>query len=58
MDTAALIVAAGMSTRMGKFKPMLSIGAISIAERVIATLAPKYREANLKALHMGAQAAM
>ena len=27
-------------------------------ERVIATLAPKYREANLKALHMGAQAAM
>ena len=38
MDTAALIVAAGMSTRMGKFKPMLSIGAISIAERVIATL--------------------
>ena len=38
MQTAALIVAAGMSTRMGEFKPMLSIGSISIAQRIIATL--------------------
>ena len=35
--TAALIVAAGMSSRMGDFKPMLSIGSISIAQRVVAT---------------------
>ncbi len=38
MQTAALIVAAGMSSRMGEFKPMLSIGSISVAQRVIATL--------------------
>lgn len=38
MRTAALIVAAGMSSRMGNFKPMLSIGSISIAQRVVATL--------------------
>ncbi len=38
MRTGAVIVAAGMSSRMGNFKPMLSIGGISIAERVIATL--------------------
>ncbi len=38
METGALIVAAGMSKRMGQFKPMLSIGAISVAQRVIATL--------------------
>ncbi len=37
MKTAALIVAAGMSSRMGDFKPMLNIGSISIAQRVIAT---------------------
>jgi len=37
MQTAALIVAAGMSKRMGDFKPMLSIGSISVAQRVIAT---------------------
>ncbi|MBR4210456.1 MAG: NTP transferase domain-containing protein [Lachnospiraceae bacterium] len=36
-ETAALIVAAGMSSRMGDFKPMLNIGSISIAERVVAT---------------------
>ncbi len=34
MTTAALIVAAGMSSRMGDFKPMLNIGSISIAQRV------------------------
>ncbi len=38
MQIGALIVAAGMSSRMGEFKPMLSIGSISIAQRVIATL--------------------
>ncbi len=37
MQTAALIVAAGMSSRMGDFKPMLNIGSISVAQRVIAT---------------------
>ena len=33
----AVIVAAGMSSRMGDFKPMLNIGSISIAQRVVAT---------------------
>ena len=37
MQTAALIVAAGMTSRMGDFKPMQSIGSISIAQRVVAT---------------------
>ena len=37
MRTAALIVAAGLSSRMGDFKPMLSIGSITIAQRVVAT---------------------
>ena len=37
MQTGAVIVAAGMSSRMGDFKPMLSIGSISIAQRVVAT---------------------
>ena len=37
MITAALITAAGMSSRMGDFKPMLNIGSISIAQRVVAT---------------------
>ncbi len=36
-ETAALIVAAGMSSRMGDFKPMLTIGEMSIAERVVTT---------------------
>ena len=38
MELGALIVAAGMSRRMGEFKPMLSIGSISVAQRVVATL--------------------
>ena len=38
MEIGALIVAAGMSSRMGEFKPMLSIGSISVAQRVVATL--------------------
>ena len=37
MTSAALIVAAGMSSRMGDFKPLLNIGSISIAQRVVAT---------------------
>ncbi len=37
MQIGALIVAAGMSKRMGEFKPMLSIGSISVAQRIIAT---------------------
>lgn len=37
MEVGALIVAAGMSSRMGTFKPMLNIGTISIAQRIIAT---------------------
>ena len=36
MQTAAVIVAAGMSSRMGNFKPMLNIGSISIAQRIVA----------------------
>ena len=38
MQTGALITAAGMSSRMGEFKPMLNIGSISIAQRIVATL--------------------
>ena len=37
MQTAALITAAGMSSRMGDFKPLLNIGSISIAQRIVAT---------------------
>lgn len=36
LKTGAVIVAAGMSSRMGDFKPMLQLGAISIVERIIA----------------------
>lgn len=38
MQTGAVIVAAGMSSRMGNFKPMLNIGSISISQRLVATL--------------------
>ena len=38
MRTGAVIVAAGMSSRMGDFKPLLNIGSISIAQRVVETL--------------------
>ena len=37
MQVAALISAAGMSSRMGDFKPMLNIGSISIAQRIVAS---------------------
>ena len=48
MDTAALIVAAGMSSRMGSFKPMLNIGSISVAQRVIAN----FRQAGINKIVM------
>lgn len=35
MKTGAVIVAAGMSSRMGDFKPMLNIGSFSVAQHVI-----------------------
>ena len=38
MQIGAVIVAAGMSSRMGDFKPMMNIGSISIAQRIVATL--------------------
>ena len=38
LKTGAVIVAAGMSSRMDGFKPMLKIGAITIVQRVILTL--------------------
>jgi len=34
----AVIVAAGLSSRMGAFKPLLEIGGMTVAERVVATL--------------------
>lgn len=34
----AVIVAAGMSTRMGEFKPLMKIGNMTIIERIISTL--------------------
>lgn len=38
MQIGALIVAAGMSSRIGDFKPMLNIGSFSVAQRVVAAL--------------------
>lgn len=38
MQTGAVIVAAGASSRMGTFKPMLNVGSISISQRLVATL--------------------
>lgn len=38
MKAGAVIVAAGMSSRMGDFKPLLSIGSMSIVKRIVATL--------------------
>lgn len=35
-NTGAVITAAGMSSRMGDFKPMLKMGALSVASRIIA----------------------
>ncbi len=36
MKTGAIITAAGLSSRMGKFKPMLEIGSMSMIKRLIA----------------------
>ena len=49
MITAALITAAGMSSRMGDFKPMLNVGSISIAQRVIAN----FQQAGVDKIVMG-----
>jgi len=38
MNTGAVIVAAGMSSEVGEFKPMLKVGAISAAKRIVSTL--------------------
>ena len=48
MRFAALITAAGMSSRMGSFKPMLNIGSLSVAQRVIAT----FRQAGVERIVM------
>ena len=48
MTTGALIVAAGMSSRMGDFKPMLEIGSISIAQRTVAN----FRQAGIDRIVM------
>ena len=48
MQTGALIVAAGMSSRMGDFKPMLNIGSISIAQRIVAN----FRQAGVDRIAM------
>lgn len=38
MKTGAVIAAAGMSSRMNDFKPMLKVGSITITRRIISTL--------------------
>ena len=38
MKTGAVVVAAGMSSRMNDFKPMMKNGSITIINRVITTL--------------------
>ena len=48
MKYAALITAAGMSSRMGEFKPMLNMGSISIAQRVVSTFRQAGVERNEK----------
>ena len=48
MRTGAVIVAAGRSSRMGDFKPMLNVGTVSMARRVVAAL----REAGAETLVM------
>ena len=48
MQIGAVIVAAGMSTRMGEFKPMLNIGSISVAQRILAN----FHQAGIKKIVM------
>ena len=38
MRVGAVVTAAGMSSRMGDFKPLLNIGSMSIVRRIVATL--------------------
>jgi|GEM_PF-227748 len=38
MNCAALIVAAGLSSRMGNFKPLLKLGELTLAERAVLAL--------------------
>ena len=38
IQIGAVITAAGMSSRMGDFKPLLNIGSMSIVKRIVATL--------------------
>ena len=48
MTAGALITAAGMSTRMGDFKPMMNIGSISVARRIVAN----FRQAGITKIVM------
>ena len=47
-DLAAVILAAGRSTRMGAFKPLLSFGPDTVIERIIATV----RDAGVETLRV------
>ena len=38
MKTGAIILAAGMSSRMGRFKPLLEVGSTTAIRRIIATI--------------------
>jgi molybdenum cofactor cytidylyltransferase len=58
MNYAAIILAAGLSSRLGQFKPLLSIGGETLADRIISTflhneveviLVTGYRQDELKA---------
>ena len=37
INTGAIITAAGLSSRMGDFKPLLKIGGVTMAERIVST---------------------
>lgn len=54
MKTGAVVVAAGMSSRMNDFKPMMKIGSITTIERVIETI--KQAGADLVVVITGFQA--
>ncbi len=38
LKTGAVIVAAGMSSRMGAYKPMLRVGSVSMSQHIVSTL--------------------
>lgn len=48
LKTGALIVAAGMSSRMGDFNPLLRIGSHSISQRIVST----FKEAGITCIVM------